>query len=82
MAATTPNPKTFWRYRVESLRPIERYTNFHMLTTRIGTPSALTRRRFLEELGLVAGTSLVMSTRANRGGTIEGGHSWLAPCVA
>lgn len=53
-----------------------------MLTTRIGTPSALTRRRFLEELGLVAGTSLVMSTRANRGGTIEGGRSRLAPCVA
>jgi monoamine oxidase len=32
-----------------------------MLTTVSGTPSALTRRRFLEELGLVGGTSLVMS---------------------
>jgi monoamine oxidase len=32
-----------------------------MLTTVSAVPSALTRRRFLEELGLVGGTSLVMS---------------------
>ncbi len=32
-----------------------------MLTTVRDTPAALTRRRFLEELGLVGGTSLVMS---------------------
>jgi monoamine oxidase len=32
-----------------------------MLTTTSGAPSALTRRRFLEELGLVGGTSLVMT---------------------
>lgn len=36
-----------------------------MLTTTSAEPSTLTRRRFLEELGLVGGTSLVMSAMAS-----------------
>ena len=68
MAATTPNSQNVLAVsrRIPSTDRT-RYTNFHMLTIRIGTPSALTRRRFpmtaMNSWKLMAGQRPLLSGR-------------------